>query len=1039
MASHMVQAIKRRSSTRIGLRNSVAASKQAVSDDLAPNAMTESRSGPTPRRTERRGSSKAATKSFRETKSKPKALSSKRSVAAKLEPAETRQNPREDDELDTTRLGSHQTDRVVDGPEDLDTATFVPGILQETSSVSSLTRFEPEPGEAADATEEAPTHIQHENIIPTDITAGPVEDGPPDAELDQINTDVLPDEHEPDEQKRLTRETRRVSKPPVRYGSSAAAAVFTDEDESVGDADRSSQGENASACTLLACLKVRYTASESSKAPRKRKAQDSPKDLGAPPRKRGRPPKAERSRTLPVGTGSKRQSTPTALPSPPESQPELVGNTKQSPDLRLLEVSRALSDRQPLESKPEPRGKPEVWATGRQELCETVPYFKSHHGGCYAHGGTVYSFMFDGAGQPREYMDEDVIIARMGGKMEYEGKSGQMFQAKDHEITEMQPQSVLNNIAQHNPLIVICGNKNTNALTKMPQRYCVLDWFKATHVWAEKVMGKGRKAYTVIKYRFERLDRSKGSWYAPACSTITESQREMIPPLDFYACGTCGRKSPIAYLIGGMCLSPNCEKLWKLESGESAPYGDLDYHPAFLRHEVRWENEDAPFPVNPGVPGLDQYFGQNLQYVNTRGVVCPRCGRCNSRYRFAGWQCDTTGCDWTLTPSSDQVVMQQNLHHTPWDIVSNGPGLTRTVAKPAVTMQVRYSHNYKVTRYTFPGTEGSITHAKASRKVVEEQGGPNDMFRELQLKDIGLERRTFRGDNKADKDVTIAEDVEEPEADAGARMTAFSMNYGMPYKFIAKGDSRSFEDAEWPVRACLSRLNWAQRTFLNVPDVEEEFNELLALAYLELQKIKYHDDGEEGLGPRIATLSLGAAAIMPIRIKAKYFGNVSNTGIMTDEKPLPLALLESSGYVSGSKPKAATGSGARASRDTYEGRLAAHEELQRLKANGDRRAFLARSKELAKELDLKKRLAEPLLSIHLTHGDILIMDGEDVQKFFEHQVEPHGNLRYALTCRRILPHHLGEGELPAYEVGADTYGYDGSQIKQAGDRDAIAW
>ena len=66
-----------------------------------------------------------------------------------------------------------------------------------------------------------------------------------------------------------------------------------------------------------------------------------------------------------------------------------------------------------------------------------------------------------------------------------------------------------------------------------------------------------------------------------------------------------------------------------------------------------------------------------------------------------------------------------------------------------------------------------------------------------------------------------------------------------------------------------------------------DFNEELIFAYLEGQKIEYHDDGEEGLGPCIATLSLGGRAKMHMRMKTKHHVGCSKSGILVEEEPVP--------------------------------------------------------------------------------------------------------------------------------------------------------
>jgi hypothetical protein len=835
------------------------------------------------------------------------------------------------------------------------------------------------------------------------------------------------------------------------------------------------------------------------KAPRKRKAegsQSTPRKKAATPKAKAevtkgpkvpkvpkipKAPKTPKAGKTPASKPSvvlAEDDDPTlTLPSPLSSQLDLEAEFPI--DAGLLKLSKAMTRREPLASKPDPIGRPEVWAPGRQELCETLPYFKSAHSGCYANGGTVYAFMFDSAGVGREYMDSDVVIARMGGNMTTDVKTGFMYQTKDHLMREMQPQSLLNNIAHKNPLVIVCGDKNEGALTKMPHRYCLLDWFKPTHVWGEKTMDR-KSPRTTIRYCFERLDRSKEPWYKPTSAAITAPDSpvsESLPDsgspatlpspaglsLPSQTCTACSKSCPQIYLINWLCTNTDCTAFWKLPNGQDAPYRELDYHPAFLQHRTTWEREDPPFSLNPGVPQVDQHFGDSLAYVSTRGVVCPDCGRCNIRYMFTHWRCDTVGCKWKLVPKI-QVVMPSNLGHTPWDMASDGPSLVKTLAKPAIHTQVRYISNYKAIKYTIEGVFGSVIVAKANKQIVSEPGGADDMFRELQTVNVGLERRILRKtadtEQQQSRQRAIVEPVEDaepaavvdeddnededPSGAAGARMTAFGMNFGMPYKFIATGDSQSFEAAPAAVRAVRSRLNWAQRAFVNDESGYQDFNELLIFAYLEGQKIKYHDDGEEGLGPRIATLSLGAPATMSLRVKAKYFSQVSKTGVITEEQPLPLPLLESCGYASGYTTKAKDSdkqASKPVSKGTYAARLAAWDELQDLRAKCEMATFRSRSKELSKELQLRRRDADTLLSFRLTHGDIVIMEGEDIQKFLEHAVEPHGHLRFAMTCRTILPHHLAPDQVPSYEVLPDSEGYDGATIREErdGGREAIVW
>ncbi|KAK3624649.1 hypothetical protein LTR56_020899 [Elasticomyces elasticus] len=794
-----------------------------------------------------------------------------------------------------------------------------------------------------------------------------------------------------------------------------------------------------------------------------------------------------------------------ALPTPKISQTEEADHSLLSKvEPRLLDLARALTHRDPLGIKPKPSGRPQVWADSRQALCETVPYFKKPQGGCHSNDKHVYAFIFDGVGHCREYVDNDVIIARAGGGMESDS-SGGMSQSRNQVMSDSQVQSVLNDIKLQNPLIIICGDKNTGAQCQMPHKYNVLGWYKPTMVWAEKTAGKGKRSWVTIKYRFERLAASD-PWYIP----------QVIPSLDTAAagalvqktCAGCQQNFPQLYLAGWTCLNSVCERFWKLEGGQDVPCGKLLYNPAFLLDRTQWQNEKEPYSVVPAFPDIGKAVGDNLTYINTRGVVCPDCGRCNQRYLFKGWRCDGPDCQWSGLWPDHQPIMPTALH-VPWGSSGHGPALARNKHEGGVNVTIRYSHNYKILTYSFPGIEGSFVHAIANDNVNREPLGPNDMLAELQTVDMGLERRRFgtssaqsklpvtpsrivttsaglltpSGDDQSestDLPTTIeisasatdpltmvtpvtpptghsphaverdsiqegtivspsvampaglltppqemSQPIEQPAAvseetvessnkpadvEEGDFMTAFSMNYGMPYKFVATGASKSFDDekAPWPVRECRSRLNWASKEFLPNAGVDDklDLNEELIFAYMEGQKIEYHDDGEEGLGPTIATLSLGGKAKMHMRLKAKHHFGCSKTGVLTADRPVPGSV-------------------------EYEKRLQAWEELQPIKES-DRATYQRRIKEIPKELEIydkRNKRPEDLVTVTLGHGDIIIMNGYQIQKYLEHKVVPEGYLRFALTCRTVLEHHLKEHERPSYSVGPDTIGYDGSRLQ----------
>lgn len=65
------------------------------------------------------------------------------------------------------------------------------------------------------------------------------------------------------------------------------------------------------------------------------------------------------------------------------------------------------------EGKPEPYGKPPVWADKRQQLCETLPYYRAYQSGAYRSGGIIHAFMCDKEVGPRDKFDDEIMIARV--------------------------------------------------------------------------------------------------------------------------------------------------------------------------------------------------------------------------------------------------------------------------------------------------------------------------------------------------------------------------------------------------------------------------------------------------------------------------------------------------------------------------------------------------------------------------------------------------------------------------------------------------
>jgi hypothetical protein len=630
-------------------------------------------------------------------------------------------------------------------------------------------------------------------------------------------------------------------------------------------------------------------------------------------------------------------------------------------------------------NKSNPIGQPEVWAEGRQELCETLHYYRSYQGACYSTGGFVRGFMFDKVAHNRDYLDGNVIISRAGGGLTKDKDSGEMRAGKD-QVEDSVALGLKNCILHRNPVVIIAGIDNPHIPSKPPHQYCVLGSFKPTHVWSEK-SGAGK----ILRYRFEKLNTKKESWWQAKDGPEALKLGSLPKPVE-KTCDTCGIGSQQVYINGWMCLQPTYRSFWKmvvptpslryntsfLEPNEAS----LIYDPRFLKQKTIWENDEQEHPLVSNIAELSEHSlpGEDTSVAFWSGIVCPKCGRCISRLNWTNWRCSNTTCDYKRSPPHT-LISALSLRDPLWP-VADSYTLSRDTISPLIGFSVRFEHGYRINRHTLPGIEGFITHMIANKTVLEETGGPDAMFEELQQTDIGLQRRPLPNG----------------QLKGPSYCRQFLVNYGMPYKFVAATQSHSFDGAARPITSTRSRLNWVAKYLLmhetgkSMQEVSEEwqdkeFNEVLALGYFQEQKINYHDDGEFGLGPTIATLSLGAPGTMRIRMKTRRYHGVScGAGLYDDAIPIPGC-------------------------EHYTARLALQPALDALKASNNK-AYNARRKQIPKELGLNSRgHAKDTLVMQLGHGDIVVMHGAGIQKYYEHSVEHAGRLRFALTCRYIDPSH----------------------------------
>ena len=407
--------------------------------------------------------------------------------------------------------------------------------------------------------------------------------------------------------------------------------------------------------------------------------------------------------------------------------------------------------------KPEPTGQPPIWAVRRADLCETLPYYRAFQSGEYSSQGLSRGFLYSNNAFERDYMDASVTISRAGGGMS-EDEHGNMVQNADQEVTKV-ARSLKNNMQKCFPVVHLTTKDNPLLPCQAPHEYCAMGHYKPTDIWVERHWVNSRKV-KCVRYRFEKMP-SGGEkvWWLPK-GTEELTPRGSLPPPVCLTCKFCAQPSVQVYLQGWMCLNDSCDAHWKLLTVNKGDLRDphepdLVYDPRFLKQKsASWPNEDHSFGLMPYDLVISEDMPASALYCvhAWKGIVCPNCGCCTSRLAWKGWKCKTPGCGYERFPPRKAIpaTALRDFYHSVRDTYPfSRDKIPEKMSENVIEEEPVWAYNYTIMTYRFLGTDAFIAHLIPNDTVLTHPGGPDDMFEELQLVDIGLERRI--NGNREDK------------------------------------------------------------------------------------------------------------------------------------------------------------------------------------------------------------------------------------------------------------------------------------------------
>jgi hypothetical protein len=265
-----------------------------------------------------------------------------------------------------------------------------------------------------------------------------------------------------------------------------------------------------------------------------------------------------------------------------------------------------------------------------------------------------------------------------------------------------------------------------------------MDWFQVTDVWAENFNGK-----VCYKFRFEKIELHKKSWWAPQGSSLPSTTRTFDTKATFATCAGCGSISKKIYRDAWMCLNEKCDNFFSVNGQIPA---NPCYSIEFLNERSQWPKEFklGSLKPEPTLAELGDANSTSLNYSRAawKGMVCPQCGRCISRVHWSRWECQTQSCGFSrhiqLTPLSHMAVVSSHALQGTGHAVPQDRHMSPIILREPVFLGNWRIHTYEVMADTQPETV--VTHFHANSLLNNVSGGANDMFRALQEAEIGLQR-----------------------------------------------------------------------------------------------------------------------------------------------------------------------------------------------------------------------------------------------------------------------------------------------------------
>lgn len=261
------------------------------------------------------------------------------------------------------------------------------------------------------------------------------------------------------------------------------------------------------------------------------------------------------------------------------------------------------------------------------------------------------------------------------------------------------------------------------------------------------------------RIRFEKVDLQKQSWWKPHGhhGGVTPD----TPSAPSAGCQFCGTISKKIFTSGWTCLNHLCGHYFVFPGSQNVIHpNSLIYTEAFLKERTPFVGQ--PPDLKPEMPNFagSEYHG--TESVSRRGFVCPDCGCCNRRLFWNSLVCENQSCEqqWKahMNPYPQAILEQEVVRFDEMinlrrersrvnvDVADKDKDLLACVLNRQclnLSQDLTFA-SYKARQYYLPDAAGNIigsfTLFTSNAKINSAENGPDKLFRELEVIDIGLKR-----------------------------------------------------------------------------------------------------------------------------------------------------------------------------------------------------------------------------------------------------------------------------------------------------------